>query len=62
MALESRPVTAGDIVARFEVDDYTRWRLLEGHDDISLTLRHAEDIDSFEAARPSWKPVTTQPA
>jgi 3-isopropylmalate/(R)-2-methylmalate dehydratase small subunit len=55
-------VTAGDIVARFEVDDYTRWRLLEGHDDISLTLRHAEDIDSFEAARPSWKPVTTQPA
>ena len=60
--LESRTVTAGDIVARFEVDDYTRWRLLEGHDDISLTLRHAEDIDSFEAARPSWKPVTTQPA
>ena len=36
--------------------------LPEGHDDISLTLRHAEDIDSFEAARPSWKPVTTQPA
>ena len=60
--LESRTATAGDIVARFEVDDYTRWRLLEGHDDISLTLRHAEDIDSFEAARPSWKPVTTQPA
>ena len=60
--LESRTVTAGDIVARFEVDDYTRWRLLEGHDDISLTLRHAEDIDSFEATRPSWKPVTTQPA
>ena len=60
--LESRTVTAGDIVARFEVDDYTRWRLLEGHDDISLTLRHAEDIDSFEAARPTWKPVTTQPA
>ena len=60
--LGSRTVTAGDIVARFEVDDYTRWRLLEGHDDISLTLRHAEDIDSFEAARPSWKPVTTQPA
>lgn len=57
--LESRTVTAGDIVATFEVDDYTRWRLLEGLDDISLTLRHADAITDFEAGRPSWKPVTT---
>ena len=57
--LRSRTVTAGDIVATFEVDDYTRWRLLEGLDDISLTLRHADAITDFEASRPSWKPVTT---
>ena len=56
--LESRTVTAGDIVAAFEVDDYTRWRLLEGLDDISLTLRHEGDITAYEATRPSWKPVT----
>ena len=42
--LESRTITAKDVVARFQVDDYTRWRLLEGLDDISLTLRH-EDVD-----------------
>jgi 3-isopropylmalate/(R)-2-methylmalate dehydratase small subunit len=55
----SRTVTAGDIVAAFEVDDYTRWRLLEGLDDISLTLRNEGDITAYEANRPSWKPVTT---
>ncbi|HQK32920.1 MAG TPA: 3-isopropylmalate dehydratase small subunit [Phycicoccus sp.] len=58
--LESRTVTAGDIVASFEVDDYTRWRLLEGLDDISLTLRHEDMITDYEGARPSWKPQTTQ--
>jgi 3-isopropylmalate/(R)-2-methylmalate dehydratase small subunit len=57
--LVSRTVTAGDIVAAFEVDDYTRWRLLEGLDDISLTLRNEGDITAYEANRPSWKPVTT---
>ncbi len=57
--LQSRTVTAGALVATFEVDDYTRWRLLEGLDDISLTLRHAAEIDDFEAARPAYKPVTT---
>ena len=57
--LVSRPITAGDLVARFEVDDYTRWRLLEGHDDISLTLRHEGDISTFEGSRPSWKPSVT---
>jgi 3-isopropylmalate/(R)-2-methylmalate dehydratase small subunit len=46
-------------VAAFEVDDYTRWRLLEGLDDISLTLRNEGDITAYEANRPSWKPVTT---
>ena len=59
--LESRTVTAGEIVAGFEIDDYTRWRLLEGLDDISLTLRHEADITQFETARPSWVP-TTAPA
>ena len=57
--LVSRTVTAGDIVAPFEVDDYTRWRLLEGLDDISLTLRHEGDITAYEAERPSWKPTVT---
>ncbi len=55
--LESCNVTAGDIVAPFEVDDYTRWRLLQGLDDISLTMRHADAITGFEATRPSWRPV-----
>ena len=59
--LHSRTVTAGDIVAGFEVDDYTRWRLLEGLDDISLTLRHEGDITAYEATRPAWKPVTAAP-
>lgn len=58
--LTARTVTAGESVYPFEVDDYTRWRLLEGLDDIGLTLSHAEDIDAFEAGRPAFKP-TTQP-
>ena len=45
-------------IASFEIDDYTRWRLMEGLDDIGLTLRHATDIDGFERDRPSWLPVT----
>ena len=57
--LVSRTVTAGDIVAPFEVDDYTRWRLLEGLDDISLTLRHEDEVTAFEGRRPAWKPTTT---
>ncbi|YAL82399.1 3-isopropylmalate dehydratase small subunit [Dermacoccaceae bacterium W4C1] len=56
--LESRTVQAGEIIATFEVDDYTRWRLMEGLDDISLTLRHAELIEEFEGTRPSWKAST----
>ncbi|GAB2809165.1 3-isopropylmalate dehydratase small subunit [Actinocorallia aurea] len=56
--LEAREVRCGDLTASFDLDDYTRWRLMEGLDDIGLTLRHAEDITAFEAARPSWLPVT----
>jgi 3-isopropylmalate/(R)-2-methylmalate dehydratase small subunit len=56
--LQAKTVTAEDLVVRFEVDDYTRWRLLEGLDDIGLTLRHAEDIDAYETTRPSHKPTT----
>jgi 3-isopropylmalate/(R)-2-methylmalate dehydratase small subunit len=60
--LESRTVRAGAdddaIEDSFDIDDYTRWRLLEGLDDIGITLGHDDDIAAFEAARPSWKPVT----
>ncbi|TCP52056.1 3-isopropylmalate/(R)-2-methylmalate dehydratase small subunit [Tamaricihabitans halophyticus] len=57
--LRDMTVRAKDFQARFEIDEYTRWRLLEGLDDIALTLRHANDIDTFEVSRPAWKPVTT---
>ena len=57
--LDQRQVRAGDIVADFEVDDYVRWRLMEGLDDIGITLQYADEIQSFEATRPSWKPTTT---
>ncbi|MDT7544995.1 MAG: 3-isopropylmalate/(R)-2-methylmalate dehydratase small subunit [Actinomycetota bacterium] len=55
--LTAREVRAGDLRASFEIDDFTRWRLLEGLDDIGLTLRHAEEISSFEKSRPSFLPV-----
>jgi len=58
--LQEKTVQARDLTVPFEIDDYTRWRLLEGLDDIGLTLRHAADIDAFEAARPSRLPVTTR--
>jgi 3-isopropylmalate/(R)-2-methylmalate dehydratase small subunit len=56
--LEAREVRVGELVAPFEIDDYTRWRLMEGLDDIGLTLRNVEAVDAFEARRPSFKPVT----
>jgi 3-isopropylmalate/(R)-2-methylmalate dehydratase small subunit len=56
--LASKTVTCGNVVAPFEIDDYTRWRLLEGLDDIGLTLQHEEDITVYEATRPSFKPLT----
>jgi 3-isopropylmalate/(R)-2-methylmalate dehydratase small subunit len=48
---------AAPVSAPIEIDDYTRWRLMEGLDDISLTLRHAEDIGRYEQGRPGWLPV-----
>jgi 3-isopropylmalate/(R)-2-methylmalate dehydratase small subunit len=56
--LEAKTVTAGDLVAPFEIDDYTRYRLLNGLDDIGITLGNEADISSYEATRPAWKPVT----
>jgi 3-isopropylmalate/(R)-2-methylmalate dehydratase small subunit len=60
--LDARTVRAGDgpdaIEDSFDIDDYTRWRLLEGLDDISLTLAHEGDIAAYESGRPSWKPAT----
>jgi len=49
---------AAGIKAPFAIDDYTRWRLMEGLDDIGLTLRHVDDITAFEHSRPAWLPVT----
>ncbi len=64
--LESRTVRAGEgspesntaIEANFQIDDYTRWRLLEGLDDIGITLSHDDEIESYESRRPTWKPAT----
>ncbi|MCW2599922.1 MAG: 3-isopropylmalate dehydratase, small subunit [Frankiales bacterium] len=57
--LDARQVRAGDITAAFELDDFTRWRLMEGLDDIGLTLRHEQNIASYEENRPSWKPAAS---
>lgn len=56
--LFERTVTVGNITVPFEIDDYTRWRLLEGLDDIGLTLRDEQAITDFEARRESWRPTT----
>jgi 3-isopropylmalate/(R)-2-methylmalate dehydratase small subunit len=58
--LEAKTVTTpnGEIEDSFDIDDYTRWRLLQGLDDISITLSHDDDIASYEAGRPAWKPAT----
>jgi 3-isopropylmalate/(R)-2-methylmalate dehydratase small subunit len=60
--LTTRTVHAGSgpdaVEDSFDIDDYTRWRLLEGLDDISLTLTHEADITAYEQKRPSWKPAT----
>jgi len=50
---------AAGVAAPFEIDDYTRWRLMEGLDDIGLTLRHVDEITAFEQSRPAFLPVTT---
>jgi 3-isopropylmalate/(R)-2-methylmalate dehydratase small subunit len=59
--LQDRTVAAGTVVVPFEIDDYTAWRLLEGLDDIGLTLRKLDQIVEFEARRPEWKPTTSTP-
>ena len=56
--LESRSVSYESVTIAFELDDYTRWRLMEGLDDIGLTLKHTDSIDAFEEKRPAFKPTT----
>lgn len=56
--LVSKVASVGDISIDFEIDDYIRWRLLEGLDDIALTLRNEQDITDFEAKRENWRPKT----
>ena len=56
--LEERTIQADALTAPFQIDDYTRWRLLEGLDDIGITLSHEENVAAYEAARPAWKPTT----
>ena len=56
--LVNREVTVGELTVKFEIDEYTRWRLLEGLDDIGLTLRDEQSITDFEARREPWRPKT----
>ncbi|HIZ34805.1 MAG TPA: 3-isopropylmalate dehydratase small subunit [Candidatus Ruania gallistercoris] len=56
--LEHRTVTCAEVVAQFQIDDYTRWRLMEGLDDIGLTLGHEDDIVAYESTRSDWRPKT----
>ena len=56
--LESRTVSYNGVVLPFAIDDYTRWRLMEGLDDIGLTIKNSDSIDSFEKTRPEYKPAT----
>ena len=54
--LQAQQVTYGDTTVPFQTDEYTRWRLLEGLDDVGLTERHLDDVQAFETARPAWLP------
>src|SRR3954453_5003987 len=56
--LRDKTVQARDLTVAFDIDEYTRWRLPEGLDDIGLTLRHEADITAFEAGRPARMPTT----
>ena len=58
--LDQQTVTASSLMMNFSIDPYTRWRLLEGWDDIDLTLRHADKITEFEKHRPSFAPRTSR--
>lgn len=59
VSLEDRTITGGELTVSFDIDDYTRWRLLEGLDDIALTLQNEAAITEFERTRPAWMPRTT---
>ena len=56
--LEAKNVRYGSVTVPFAIDDYTRWRLMEGLDDIGLTLKNIDDVAAFEKKRPSFKPET----
>ncbi len=56
--LVERTASVGSVTVPFQIDDYTRWRLLEGLDDIGLTLRDEQAISDFEARREAWRPLT----
>jgi len=56
--LVAREIRAGELVAPFEVDDYVRWRLMEGLDDIGITMQQDAEISAFESRRPAFKPTT----
>jgi 3-isopropylmalate/(R)-2-methylmalate dehydratase small subunit len=56
--LGSKTVSWATRTVPFELDDYTRWRLMEGLDDIDLTLRHADEVSAYESRRPQWMPTT----
>ncbi len=58
VSLEDRTISAGDVTIPFRIDDYTRWRLIEGLDDIALTLSREDEIAAYEAKRESWRPAT----
>jgi 3-isopropylmalate/(R)-2-methylmalate dehydratase small subunit len=60
--LVAREVRGPSLTWAFELDDHSRWRLIEGLDDIGLTLRHVDEIARFEAGRPSWRPRTASAA
>lgn len=56
--LPNQLVSVGDLQVRFEIDEYTKWRLTEGLDDIGITLQNEAAISAYEAKRESWKPKT----
>lgn len=58
--LENKTVTVGTLVVPFQIDDYVRWRLMEGLDDIGLTLQNIDAIKDYEARRPAWMPRTQE--
>lgn len=57
--LRTQRITASSLELGFEIDQYTKWRLLEGYDDIGLTLRHTDLVTDFERTRPAFAPTTT---